>query len=405
MDFKYVNNCRLCGAQVSDAALTFPDTPLANEFLAVTDQPQETFPLALCVCSQCAHIQLTVSVDRDRLFRNYLYVSGTSPVFVEHFKKYAESVYSMLERKHSFIVDIGSNDGTLLQQFKNLGCDVLGFDPAANLAQQATEKGIRTIPSFFNKESAWFIAKHLGVANVITANNVFAHLDDFEDFIVGVKRLLAEDGMFIFEVSYFKDVLDKCLFDTIYHEHTSYHLVSSLSKLFECHGMTLFHAERVDTHGGSIRCFAMTGQCEVSEGAKQLLEEEKCLNSPETCYQAVKDFSNKINNLKTELLEKLNALKKDNKKIAAYGAPAKATTLMYAFDLNKDIVDFVIDDSPLKQNLFTPGKYLPIKASNVIDSEEPDYILILAWNFYQSIINKTKFNGKWIVPIPEIKEI
>lgn len=399
-----VYNCRMCNGKLSEPKLQFPPTPLANEFVKTTEA-QEVFPLEVCVCEECCHYQLNESISPERLFRNYLFVAGTSPVNVEHFKRYAEDMVSKCSLKSSDkVLDIASNDGTLLQHFKNMGFDVLGIDPAKNIADEANKKGIETIPEFFTNDFADTILEKHGKFNLITANNVFAHVPDLEDFALGVKKLLTDDGVFSFEVSYFKAVCENLLFDTIYHEHSSYHTINPLMKFFKKLGMKLFDFQHIDTHGGSIRVFVKlydesTDKCRLID-----------------MYQPYEDMPDKVKRLQKdikllgyELREKLEDIKSQGKMVAIYGTPAKATTLMYALGLDRSMFWFAVDDAPLKQGAYTPGMHIPVLHPDEIRRKKPDYVLVLAWNFADSIIKNhaevAEYGGKWIVPIPELKVI
>lgn len=400
-----ISDCRLCKGELSQPVLNFGSTPLANEY-PETPTPQDMFPLEVCRCTVCGHYQLNEQIDPERVFRHYLFVAGTSPVNVEHFRKYAVDMveYHGMKRGDK-VLDIASNDGTLLQHFKDLGMDVLGIDPAINLAEEATSKGIKTIPEFFTEESATEVLKQYGQFDLITANNVFAHVPDMIGFTKGIKKILAPQGLYTFEVSYFKDVVSKMLFDTVYHEHTSYHTVNPLIDFFHAHGLLLYRTDSINTHGGSIRMYV--GHNHLGYGAlydsvrrlRLVLEQEKDI------YSNVMKLQNDIGKLADVLGNTLQAYKNAGKSIAIYGTPAKATTLSYALGLDPTMFDFAVDDAPLKQGRFTPGKHIPILHPDALYDRKPDVILVLAWNFAESIMKKhSRFKGKWIVPIPELKE-
>ncbi len=382
-------------------------TPPANAFVPLekTGSAQEKFPLDLHFCNDCKHLQLVNVVSPDVLFRDYVYVSGTSPVFVKHFENYATSVINDYDLKHEdLVIDIGSNDGTLLSFFQKAGMRVLGIDPAVEIAKEATKRGIDTIAGFIDKDLAKSIASKHGKAKIITANNVFAHIDDLDSVIESVKIMLSNDGFFVFEVSYLVDVYEKTLFDTIYHEHLSYHSVTALKSFFAKHGMSLADVKRIDTHGGSIRGYARINGTS-SRNVSSLIDYESRigLDKAETFVK----YADKIDALGKQLKTKLEEIKKSGKTIAAYGAPAKATTLMYHFGITGDLIDFVVDDSPLKAGLYTPGLYIPVVGSDEIYKKMPDYMLILAWNFADSIIkNHEKYRangGKFIIPLPKLE--
>jgi len=404
------STCRLCGGNKLTLVLKLAPTPPANAFVSrdELDKPQALFPLDVFFCESCRHVQLLDVVDPSVLFENYVYVSGTSPSFVAHFQNYAKGILDQFKpAPGSLVVDIGSNDGTLLRFFQQAGMKVLGVDPARNIAEEATRTGIPTRAAFFSPKLAAEIRAQDGAASVITGNNVFAHIDNLGAIVEGIRTLLAPDGVFVFEVSYLVDVFEKTLFDTIYHEHLDYHSVKPLVPFFNRLGMELIEAVRVGSHGGSLHGIAQLkgGPHPVGKSvAEAIANEEKLgLDRPETFHQ----FGRNINSLKTDLGKLLRELKAKGKKIAGFGAPAKATTLMYHFEIGPDLIDFIVDDSPLKQNLFTPGYHVPVVPSSVMYERKPDYVLILAWNFAAQIMKShkayTKAGGHFIVPIPQLE--
>lgn len=404
--------CRLCNSNKLKSVVKFCATPPANAFISNRDLniEQETYPLEVFFCCNCKHVQLLDVVNPSILFKNYVYVSGTSPVFIKHFEEYSKSLINSFSPSFDeIIIDIGSNDGTLLSFFKQEGFKVLGIDPAKEISEIANKKGIETLNNFFDLELSNHIKKNYPKASIITANNVFAHCDDLIGIVNGVKNLLSRNGTFVFEVSYLVDVVEKTLFDTIYHEHLSYHSVIPLIDFFKSNGMELFKVDFINTHGGSIRGFAKLecSKIKTDNSIKNLVQLEKKLgiDNPKTFI----NFYEKITLLKKRLLEILHTLKSEGKKIAAFGAPAKATTLMYQFGLNKDVIDYIIDDSPLKQGLYSPGLHIPVLSSEHLKNQHPDYLLLLAWNFADSIVEKNKefleSGGHFIVPLPQIQII
>lgn len=404
--------CRLCGSSNLDRILKLASTPPANAFVAESniDFDQKKYPLELFFCNNCCHVQLLEVVNPIELFKNYVYVSGTSPVFVEHFNKYAKSIVEKYKpKKDELVLDIGSNDGTLLKFFKKMGYTTLGVDPAKEISKKAHQDGIETISDFFTFKLSEKIKNNYSKASLITANNVFAHCDDLKGMTKAISNLLSPEGIFVFEVSYLLDVYQKTLFDTIYHEHLSYHSIFPLVKFFQENNMELIDVKRVNTHGGSIRCVVknQTNKRPINDSVEDFLELEKSLSiNNKNIYF---NFSNKINQRKKELNNFVNEVKSRKKIIAGFGAPAKATTLMYEFGLDQNILDFIVDDSPWKQGLFSPGLHIPIVSSSSIYSLKPDYLIILAWNFSDSIIkNNKKFidlGGKFIVPLPNFQVI
>lgn len=387
-------------------------TPLANAFVpaACLGTEQAVYPLDIFFCHECSHAQLLDIVDPKVLFEHYVYVSGTSQVFVKHFSEYADFLIGRFALgAGDLVIDIGSNDGTLLSSFQSKGMTVLGIDPAKEIAAATTAKGIETINGFFTPELARALSGERGKAKVVTANNVFAHIDDLKSVIEGIKMLLSPSGVFVFEVSYLLDVWEKTLFDVIYHEHLDYHSVKPLRRFLDKHGLELIEVMRVDSHGGSLRAITQLkgGPHTVDESVEEAVRKEESVGLDR--LDTLQAFAARVNRLKQELQTLLLDIKSQGKRIAGFGAPAKATTLMYHFGIGPDMVDFIIDDSPLKQGLFTPGMHIPVVPSSAIDEYRPDFLLILAWNFAPSIIQKNgdfaRNGGKFIIPAPELEVI
>ena len=404
--------CRLCQSSDLVSVLKLASTPPANAFISKEKLQikQKKYPLEIFFCKNCFHVQLTEVVDPKELFENYVYVSGTSSVFVDHFLNYAKDIIQRFNpSRDQYVLDIGSNDGTLLKFFKSMGFSVIGIDPAKEISKKASKEGINTINGFFNLETSQIIKKKYSKASVITANNVFAHCDDLSGMTEAISDLLAPGGIFVFEVSYLVDVYQKTLFDTIYHEHLSYHSVSPLINFFKSKKMELIDVKKVNTHGGSIRCVVKNRNdlLDINDSVQTFINSEKSLSFDKS--DTFVNFAKQIKERKQELNEFLFRIKSEGKSIAGFGAPAKATTLMYEFGLNSDILDFIVDDSPLKQELFSPGLHIPIYSSSFIDILKPDYLLILAWNFSDSIIKKNKkfheSGGKFIIPLPKFEVI
>ena len=406
------STCRLCGGGRLTAVLSLEPTPPANAFVTLSEAAteQERFPLDVFFCEDCAHVQLLDVVDPRVLFENYVYVSGTSPVFVKHFEDYAEQVLKRFKTaENGLVVDIGSNDGTLLGVFQRAGWRVLGVDPARQIARAATQSGIETIDEFFTPDLGRAIRDDRGPADIVTANNVFAHIDDLAGVAEGIRELLADDGIFVFEVSYLADVFEKTLFDTIYHEHLAYHSVKPLRGFFARHGMEMIEALRVDSHGGSLRGFVQRkgGHRRIGASVTEMAarEERLGLDRAETFHA----FAARVEALKIEFSGLLRRLKTEGRSIAGYGAPAKATTLMYHFGIDRELIDFIVDDSPLKQGLLTPGLHIPVLATGAISERGPDVLVILAWNFAASIIARhaafRDAGGRFLTPLPEVEMV
>ena len=398
--------CRLCNSARLEQVVTLTPTPPGNRVLTEHETRGENpvFPLTVSFCSDCHHVQLGHVVAPEILYRNhYSYVSGTSPVFVAHFRDYAAfAVERFALAPGALVVDIGSNDGTGLQFFKERGMTVLGVDPASEIAAAATARGIETVDDFFGPALAERLRRERGAAKLVSSHNACAHIDDLGGVIDGVRTLLADDGVFVMEVGYFVDVFGKGWFDTIYHEHLDYHTVEPLLGFFERHGMEVFAVQRIAPQGGSIRVMAQRagGRRAVDGSVAELvkLEHELGLDRADT----VRTFQSKLDRIKGELRELLGGLRAQGKTIAGYGAPTKSTTLMMHFDLGKDVIDFIVDDNPLKQGFYTPGTFVPIGPSSLLYERKPDYVLILAWNFAEPIMKQhPSFAGRFIVPMPE----
>lgn len=404
-------HCRVCKNKKLAKVISLGKTPPANSFLSkrqLKDDIEPSFPLQVNYCPMCRQLQLSHVVSPDLLFRDYLYVSSTSPVFIKHFKDYAQSVFKKLSlKKNDLVVDVGSNDGILLKPLKQLGAKVLGIDPAVKIAKLATKNGIETLPHFFNQELAEKILKKYGPAKAITANNVFAHINDIDEVALAAKKLLADDGVFIIEVPYLVAFLQKNLFDTIYHEHLSYFSVKPLDIFFRGHRLKIFDVEQTSSHGGSIRVFVCKekSKYKVKNSVSKILVEEQELGLDQ--LSTYLKFSQRIKENKKILRNLLKKLKSKNKKIIGFGAPAKGNTLLNYFKIGTETLDYIVDDSAFKQNLFTPGMHIPVLSPQRIIKDKPDYIFILAWNFAEPVMKRFSeyktSGGHFIIPVPQPK--
>lgn len=417
--YRVRNSCRLCGNEGLDRVVDLPATPLANEFPSEPSPDQDEFPLFLSRCSNCCHVQLPVVVDPERLFRDYVYVSGTSPAFVEHFRSYAESLFPLLGSKSDLVVEVGSNDGTMLRFFKEAGFRILGIDPARDVATKATESGIETWPEFLSAEVADRVVAQRGAAKLVVANNVFAHVDDLIGFASAAKRMLEPGGFFVFEVGYLVDVLRKVLVDNIYHEHLSYHHVAPLVPFFAKLGMTVMAAHRVDTHGGSIRVFVSNEPRQaafrdvgmfVEKGFSLGLvveEFEFGLAGSRGNHGPFEAFASEIDERKKKLRKILLDFVAKGSHVAGYGAPAKATTLLRVLGMHRGVLDFVVDDNPRKQGKFMPGTSIPVLPSSAITECRPNVVVVLAWNFAEQVLAKLEDfrneGGVVVVPLPSVR--
>lgn len=374
--------------------LRLPDTPLANELSPSADFVQDVFPLFLSRCDSCGHVQLPVVVCPDRLFRHYVYQSGTSPLFVKHLHDFARDVSVPAGR---LVVEIGSNDGTLLAEYARLGARVIGVDPAENIADIAENKNdVLTIRAFFGKETLGHPLLARKKADLIVANNVFAHADDLSDILDGVRCLLAEGGRFVFEVGYLCDVVSRGLYRVVYHEHVSYHHLSPLQGFLARHDLHLYDAVRVGTQGGSIRCFARVaslGDTAVSPGLFDLLAAETPDSVDVSLLSAV------IASSRDSLRLKLDDVRAAGKTVCGYGSPAQLVTTCYALGVTRDDLSFVADDNPLKHGMFTPGLCWPIVPPMLLRETRPDVCVIFSANFSSDIISRYSGLGcEWIIP-------
>lgn len=406
--------CRLCGCPNPQKVLELAPTPPANAFCKTAEEAraQEKIPLYLARCVACGHVQLPVVVDPEVLFRDYVYVSGTSPSFVEHFRQYAEDVFAAAGTwpqrgvaVGDLVVDVGSNDGTLLRHFADLGLRVLGVDPATSIAAAATASGVPTMPAFFDRALAILIREQHGPAALVTANNVFAHADSLTEIALGARDLLAPEGRFVFEVQYLVDLVDGGLFDMVYHEHLSYHHVAPLVPFFRRLHMSLVDVEWVPTHGGSIRCTVRVGEHAPGPRVAELVAHER-----EALADPWPKIKHRISEAGTQLICHLRYLQKDGHRVIGYGAPAKLTTLCHEFVIAPEWVSFIMDDSPWKQGLYAPGTGIPIVDTDAwkLLSEERVTVVIFAWNFAPQIAAKLRaagFTGRIVRPLPTLEDL
>lgn len=403
-----VPGCRSCGSASLESVLNLGKVPLANALLtaAQLSEREDRFELDLHFCPNCSLVQIGETVPPERLFRDYTYASSNSDTMLAHVRALVERVAS--DRRldeSSLVVEVASNDGYLLQYYKARNVPVLGVEPAANIAQLAINRGIPTLVAFFDEEFASRLAAEGKSADVLHAHNVFAHVPDPNRFVAGLRRLLKPGGVAIIEAPYVRDLIEHLEFDTIYHEHFSYYSLRSVEALCARCNMMVCDVEWVPIHGGSLRYYVGHAGSAKSERVAALLADEEARGLSTFAYY--RDFSSRVWRLKNDLLALLCGLKAEGKRMAAYGASAKGSTLMNAFGIGKNLIDFVVDRSPLKQGQFTPGNYLPILPPGALIEQRPDYVLLLTWNFAQEILSQqTAYRdagGKFIVPVPEVK--
>ncbi|MBI5625217.1 MAG: class I SAM-dependent methyltransferase [Elusimicrobia bacterium] len=400
--------CRLCDGNKLEVVLHLTPTPLADAYIPREQlaETQEVYPLDLYQCHDCGFSQLLDVVQPQAIYFDYLYETKSSLGLVDHFKGYAAgTLQSLNPPEGSLVVDIGSNDGSLLSFFKSSGMRVLGVDPAREIAHRATEGGIETWPTLFDTQLAGKIRAERGPARIVTANNLFANVDDLHDMAEGIRALLAADGAFVFESFYLADLMQNMVFDFIYHEHISYFSVAPLMAFFKRHGMELIDAQRVKTKGGSLRYTVQLagGPRKVSPKLGELIsmEEERGIGRP----ASFKEFNARIEASKREVVDLLRKLRAQGETIAGFGASATTTTLIYHYGIT-DMLDFIADDNPQRQNLFSPGKHIPVLSPKSLQDKKPDYLVILAWRYVEPIMQNLesyrKQGGKFIVPLPEL---
>ena len=403
---KKLNNCRLCNSKNLSTVLELVPTPIADKYLKNKQNAlkEQIYELSLNMCNKCYHVQLSEIISYKVLYKDYTYKSSLSNKLVEHFKSYANFMIKKFNLKiDDLVLDIGSNDGTFLKNFLEKGLKVLGVDPAESITKLAKKNGIETICDVFSSKLALEIKAKKGMPKLIAANNVFAHIDDMNDVVEGIKLLLHPKGIFSFEVSYLGDILENNLFDTVYHEHLYYHKVQPIKNFLEKFELELIEVERIQEKGGSMRFIAqhMKGFHDASEKINDLifLENIKGWNN----RNFYKDYERKLVKTKEQLIRFIDNAQKKQKTIIGYGASATVTTLIYYFDL-VDKLQYLVDDNPDKLNCFAPKSGLKIYSAERIYNDNPDYIIILAWNYKDIIMNKHKeFSDKggiFIVPLP-----
>ena len=400
--------CRICDSKDLKQFLDLGRTPLANSLVGKKNlnKKERTFPLSVYFCQNCSLVQVLDVVNPEILFSDYYFMTSASSPSVDHFKKYSAKILKdFIKSSRDLVVDIGGNDGTLLNELKN-DCKVLNIEPAHNIAEVARKKGIHTINKFFSKKLVKEIIKKNGYANVITANNITAHTDTVRELFEGVKDLLADDGVFIFETHWARNLIGEGGFDQVYHEHLSYYSLHALKYLVDSVGMSIFDVETVPIQGESLRVYVSKNR-KPKASFTRFMKREKSLGLND--FKSFARFSKKVLDNKNKTLKLLAKLKSENKKIVGYGAPAKGSTLLNFYGIGKETIDYVIDTTSIKQGLFMPGVHLPIYPPEKLFESKPDYILLLAWNYADAILKKEKNlrdgGVKFIIPVPEVKII
>ena len=395
----YKTECRVCGGGLNHY-LSLGFSPLANNLNEYKNESNEKYPLDLNFCKNCFNSQLSVAVPSKKMFNNYLYLSSTSQQFKNHFSEIAKEIKSQLKlNKNSFVVDIGSNDGIFLEPLKELGIKSIGIEPAKNVAKIANSKNLVTIPEYFNKNSVEKIIKKYSKANVVTAFNVFAHNDNLKEMLNNVEALLKQDGEFIFEIQYLLKTIKDLTFDNIYHEHVNYWCLLSLLHFFDSSELKIYKVKEVDTHGGSLRIYATKNKNKrIHKSVSQYIELEK--NNKLDRLETYLKFGKKVKYIKVKSIDRIKNILNEDKKIIGFGAPAKATTILNFFGMSNSDFMYTVDDNTLKHNKYIPGTNIQIKARTDIDPNNYDYVLVLAWNFFEQI---KKLNIKYFSKAKFIK--
>lgn len=401
--------CVLCLKGEIKIFVNLGNSPLANNLISSKDlnKKEKKYPLVLGKCKKCNHVQLHSLVNPKNMFDNYLYLSSASSTLEKHLSSIPRSINKVKKiKKNDLVVDIGSNDGTLLKGYKKFKARTLGIEPAKNLVKFYKNKKIILVNDYFNIKTAKSIKKKYGAAKIITATNVFPHLQDLKSFAAAVNILLEEKGVLLIEAHYLKNLLNDVAFDTIYHEHTSYWSINAVQQYFRMNNLELFHVDQLPIHHGQIRCWVSKKNIrKVTNSLKRQISVEK---KQKICGDSsLLNFKKRTLNIKKNLNNFIKKIKKKNEILAGYGAPAKATTLTSFLDITADKINFIVDKNPLKQKKFMPGSRIPIYSPDYINKYKPKYLFNFAWNFLDEILIENKsymmHGGKIINPIPKFK--
>ena len=396
----YKLECRSCDSTKLKKVVSLGHQPLANNLLKKKNDKEELYPLEINYCPSCHNCQLSVVVDPKKMFSNYLYVSSTTKTLRQHFGNAAKQYIKefKLSSKKSYIIDIGSNDGVALKPFKDLNFkNILGIEPAKNLAKLANKNNIKTYNGFLDEKTLRKVKKN---ADIVLASNVFAHSDNLKMMAKYMLGLLKNEGTLIIEVQYLLNTINDLTFDNIYHEHVNYWTLTTLSAFFKQFGAIIFNAEKIDTHGGSLRIYIKkNNKIKVSSNVKQLLKEEKKLGLGR--YETYKNFAKKVYKIKEKVISKISQLKNEQNTIVGYGSPAKATTALNFFGISNEI-DCIVEDNKFKQGKFLPGMKIPIISKEKL-KKKPDYALVLAWNFFEEIKKKNSDLAHKFISIKDLE--
>ena len=400
-------NCRFCKVELKDVFVNLINSPASNSYLTKEqlDEPEVFYPLKIYVCESCKLVQIDEYKKSDDIFdKDYAYFSSYSSSWLTHAKSYVEKVtekFSLTET--SMVTEIASNDGYLLQYFQEKNIPCIGIEPTGSTAKVAKEKGIEVIEDFFDSS----LAKNLKKSDLILGNNVLAHVPDINNFVKGMKIALKNTGTITMEFPHLLNIIKENQFDTIYHEHFSYLSFYTVQQIFEAQGLKLYAVEKLSTHGGSLRIYAThleNDDCKVEKNVQDLLDEEESFGLLD--MKIYQNFQEKADKVKYEIISFLINVKKEGKKVVAYGAAAKGNTLLNYAGIKNDLIEFVVDKSPHKQGKYLPASHIPIVDESKIKEYKPDYILILPWNIKDEVMSQLEYvkewNGQFVVAVPKL---
>lgn len=407
------SRCRFCGKPLRFTLVDLGMSPLCESFLSLEqlNQMEPFYPLHVFVCEKCFLVQLEEYVSPEHIFTEYAYFSSYADAWLEHAKNYTRLVAERFDLdQESFVVEVASNDGYLLQYFVEKNIPVLGIEPAKNVAKVAIEKGVPTLIEFFGQETARQLHDEGKQADLIVGNNVLAQVPDVNDFVAGMKILLKPGGVITIEFPHLMRLMEENQFDTIYHEHFSYFSFIAAEKIFSASGLTLFDVEELPTHGGSLRIYARHAENDslpISDRAQEMHERE--INAGFTKMERYSAFGEQVKETKRKLLSFLIEARKRGKSVVGYGAPGKGNTLLNYCGIRTDFLDYTVDRNPYKHGKFLPGTHIPIYSVEKIQETKPDYVLILPWNFKDEIMTQMagirEWGGQFVIPIPEVEII
>ncbi|MEP6584373.1 MAG: class I SAM-dependent methyltransferase [Ginsengibacter sp.] len=406
--------CRFCGEELHHVFIDLVNSPASNSFITFEqlNAPETFYPLKVFTCGNCFLVQLDEYKKSDDIFNeDYVYFSSYSTSWLKHVEQYTDMMVDRFSYdENSLIVEIASNDGYLLQYFRKKNIPVLGIEPTENTARVARDRGIESISDFFGTALAQKLCEKNIKADLLLGNNVLAHVPDINDFVRGMKIILKAEGVITMEFPHLMQLVDNNQFDTIYHEHFSYLSFHSVSMIFESQGLVLFDVEEISTHGGSLRIFAKheeDNSRDISPKVPALLHKE--MEKGMTSLLWYSDFTRKALKVKLDLLAFLIKQKTENKKVAAYGAAAKGNTLLNYCGVKNDLIDYVVDANPNKQNKFLPASHIPVRDEMFLKKDKPDFIIIFPWNLKEEIIEQLSYAKEWgakfVIPIPELQII